>query len=265
MWYLRGRLHRRIFLAFVMSIAMTAFVVMLVTRLFRPAGSWPYEGARQFMAGQLAEVWNEPARRDALAASAAKDVDVGVRLSNASGETIATFGPSCSRGLDTPVEKDGHPVGSFTVCHEHGPSILFPVLVAVAMLSAASGTIARRLVRPLAELSRVAKDIGDGHLKSRVNLSRRDGAEFCMVGNVMNEMASRIEKQLADQRALLATVSHEIRTPLSRMRLLIEFAREKTEANLARLSDAKDPLAELAEIEREVTDIDVLVSDLLAS
>ena len=50
-----------------------------------------------------------------------------------------------------------------------------------------------------------------------------------MVGNVMNEMASRIEKQLADQRALLATVSHEIRTPLSRMRLLIEFAREKTE------------------------------------
>jgi signal transduction histidine kinase len=49
------------------------------------------------------------------------------------------------------------------------------------------------------------------------------------------------------------------------MRLLIEFAREKTEANLARLSEAKDPLAELAEIEREVTDIDVLVSDLLAS
>jgi signal transduction histidine kinase len=49
------------------------------------------------------------------------------------------------------------------------------------------------------------------------------------------------------------------------MRLLIEFAREKTEANLARLSDAKDPLAELTEIEREVTDIDVLVSDLLAS
>src|SRR5258705_2037127 len=86
-----------------------------------------------------------------------------------------------------------------------------------------------------------------------------------MVGNVMNEMASPIENQLADQRALLATVSQEIRTPLSRMRLLIEFAREKTEANLARLADAKDPLAELAELEREVTDIDVLVSDLLAS
>jgi signal transduction histidine kinase len=114
--------------------------------------------------------------------------------------------------------------------------------------------------------------------------------EFVMVGNVMNEMASRIEKQLADQRALLATVSHEIRTPLSRMRLLIEFAREKAEANLARLaelraalgpdaSDAptsvaaanaerpspKGPLDEMAQLEREVTEIDALVADLLAS
>jgi signal transduction histidine kinase len=147
----------------------------------------------------------------------------------------------------------------------HGPGFLLPIVVAAAMLSAASGMIARRLVRPLSELSRVAKDIGQGHLKSRVHLTRRDGAEFCMVGNVMNEMATRIEKQLADQRALLATVSHEIRTPLSRMRLLIEFAREKTEQNLSRLSEAKDPLGELAEIEREVTDIDALVSDLLAS
>ena len=60
-----------------------------------------------------------------------------------------------------------------------------------------------------------------------------------MVANVINEMAERIEKQLADQRALLATVSHEIRTPLSRMRLLIEFAREKAEANLARLAELR--------------------------
>jgi signal transduction histidine kinase len=49
------------------------------------------------------------------------------------------------------------------------------------------------------------------------------------------------------------------------MRLLIEFARDKAEANLARLPSAADPLGELAELEREVTEIDVLVSDLLAS
>jgi signal transduction histidine kinase len=152
------------------------------------------------------------------------------------------------------------------------------LVVAIVMLWAASGAIAHRLVRPLSELARVAEDIGRGQLASRVRLSPRQGMEFMMVGNVMNEMAQRIEKQLADQRALLATVSHEIRTPLSRMRLLIEFAREKAEANLARLAElraalgqeppggtVKGPLDEMAQLEREVTEIDALVSDLLAS
>lgn len=219
------------------------------------------------MAGQFAAVWQEPEKRDALGSALAKDLGVDVRLADASDETVSAFGAACGGGLSTTVERDGKVLGYVHVCqeHDHGPRFLVPLLVAVAMLWAASGAIARRLVRPLSELSRVAQDIGRGHLKSRVHLSRRHGAEFCVVGGVMNEMASRIEKQLADQRALLATVSHEIRTPLSRMRLLIEFARDKTEANLARLTDAKDPLGELAELEREVTDIDVLVSDLLAS
>jgi signal transduction histidine kinase len=250
-----------------MSIAATTMVVLFASRRLHPSGGWPFEGARQFMAEQFAEAWNEPARRDAMATALAKNLALGVRIAGPGDETIGTFGPACTYSLATPIEKDGRRLGSFAVCQEYGHRLgfLLPVLVGGVMLWAASGAIAGRLVRPLSELKRVAHDIGQGHLKSRVELSRRDGAEFRIVGNVMNEMASRIEKQLADQRALLATVSHEIRTPLSRMRLLIEFAREKTEANLARLADAKDPLGELAEIEREVTDIDVLVSDLLAS
>ena len=229
--------------------------------------SWPYDRARVFMAEQFADAWDDPARRDALAAQLSRNFDLGIRVTDPNEATLLAVGGKCEHGLSTPIEKNGQRVGAVRVCqeHHHGPRVLLPMLVAVGMLWAASGAIARRLVRPLSELSRVAEDIGQGCLKSRVQLSRRDGAEFCIVGGVMNEMASRIEKQLADQRALLATVSHEIRTPLSRMRLLIEFAREKTEENLARWTDAKDPLAELAELEREVTDIDVLVSDLLAS
>jgi two-component system, OmpR family, sensor kinase len=265
--FFRGRLHRKIFFWFGISIAVTTVVVLLASMRSHGPGGWPYERARTFMAGQFAAAWEEPDERDALASAMARDLAVGVRVSDAAGATLGSFGPACGHGLSTPIERGGRLLGHVSVCqeHEHGPRFLLPMLVAVVMLWGASGTIARRLVRPLSELSRVAHDIGRGQLKSRVHLSRRHGAEFCVVGNVMNEMASRIEKQLADQRALLATVSHEIRTPLSRMRLLIEFAREKTEANLARLHDAEDPLGELTELEREVTDIDVLVSDLLAS
>jgi signal transduction histidine kinase len=268
-FYFRGHLHRKIFFWFGISIVMTTMVVLLTSWHF--GGSWPYERARTFMAGQFANAWEDTARRQNLATALAHDFEVGVRVADSNDATLATAGPACGEGGATPIEKNGQTLGIVHVCQEgrHGPRFLVPVFVAVIMLWGASGAIARRLVRPLSELSRVAEDIGQGRLKSRVHLSRRHGVEFCMVGNVMNEMASRIEKQLADQRALLATVSHEIRTPLSRMRLLIEFARDKTEANLARLADlkadAKDPLAELAELEREVTDIDVLVSDLLAS
>jgi two-component system OmpR family sensor kinase len=268
-FYFRGRLQRRIFLWFAISIAMTAAVVSLVSyhsgSLYGPAG---YDRVRVFVTNQFSAVWEQPERRDALAASMNRDLGLNVRLADPGGATLVAFGDACGKGaLGGNIEQEGRLLGRVEVCDQqhHGPRFLIPILVAVLMLSAASGAIARRLVRPLRELSRVAEDIGRGRLKSRVRLSKRHGIEFCMVGNVMNEMASRIEKQLADQRALLATVSHEIRTPLSRMRLLIEFAREKTESNMARLADAKDSLGDLTELEREITEIDALVSDLLAS
>ena len=283
------RLRRKIFVWFGISIAVTAAVgAMLANRAGTSGWSSSLARGRTFVGSQFAAVWTEPERRDALAADFARDLELGVRLADERGDTVKRFGKACHASpMTTPIEREGRVVGYVDLCEvrrHHAPFFL-PFAVAIAMLWAASGAIAHRLVRPLSELARVAEDIGRGQLASRVSLSPRQGMEFMMVGNVMNEMAARIEKQLADQRALLATVSHEIRTPLSRMRLLIEFAREKAEANLARLAElraalgkdaqdagtnanaapAKGPLDHLAQLEREVTEIDALVSDLLAS
>jgi signal transduction histidine kinase len=65
-------------------------------------------------------------------------------------------------------------------------------------------------------------------------------------------MATRIERQLREERALLAAVSHELRSPLARVRMLVE---------LAQSGDA----ARLAQIETEVIGIDALLGKLLAS
>jgi signal transduction histidine kinase len=246
-----------LFVWFGVAIALTAVVAAGVFGVIGSPGFSSYERARTFLADQLAAVWDQPARRDALATAVARDFDVRVELRDSAGNVLREDGGRCTHGaMSAAIMRDGALLGEVQLCPEHRfrPRFLAPLLVSLVVLWGVSGAVARRLLRPLGELARVASDIGRGRLESRVRMGHHQGLEFSVVGNVMNEMASRIEKQLADQKALLATVSHEIRTPLSRMRLLIEFARGKT-----------GPVGELEQLEGEITEIDTLVSDLLAS
>jgi len=125
-------------------------------------------------------------------------------------------------------------------------------LIALVVLSVMSGGIAFRLTRPLLMIVRVARDIGDGKLDTRLDVHAH-GGETRLLAVAINEMAERIEQQVKDQRQLLAAVSHELRTPLGHMRVLIDTAR-----------DCQDRKA-LAELEREVLVLDDLVGRLLAS
>ncbi len=129
------------------------------------------------------------------------------------------------------------------------------MLAALAVLWAASGAIAWRLTRPLAQLVQVTRAIGEGKLSTRVAQPRGSG-ELAVLARAVNDMADRIQKQLADQRELLAVVSHEIRTPLGHMRVLLDLARER---------EGEGELATLDEIERELLEVDRLVDRLLAS
>jgi two-component system OmpR family sensor kinase len=67
-------------------------------------------------------------------------------------------------------------------------------------------------------------------------------------------MAARIERQLKEERALLAAVSHELRSPLARLRVLVELA-------------SGDGLSRdrHAELDAEIVGIDALIGKLLAS
>jgi len=123
--------------------------------------------------------------------------------------------------------------------------------IAVIGLMVMSGAVSWRLTRPLLAVVKAARDIGDGKLDTRIRARGR--GEMNVLASAINDMASRIEQQLKDQRQLLAAVSHELRTPLGHMRVLIETAR-----------DTHDPKA-LAELDREVLTLDDLVGRLLAS
>lgn len=249
------------------SILMTIAVSWAVWALVDPGPPWREELSRAgtFVGNRFAEVWHdEDARRD-LSEALAMDLGLSVTLQDDRGVTLERAGGECRGHIhDVPVPpvvgREQAALGTVVLCkpyaHGGGALALLTLGIAGACLWLAAGLIARRLVRPLAELARVARDVGEGKLHSRMRIAHHHD-EIGLLGAVMNDMAGRIEKQLADQRALLAAVSHEIRTPLGHMRVLIEMARDAgVDAASTRCLD---------ELEREVLSVDSLVGQLLAS
>ena len=101
---------------------------------------------------------------------------------------------------------------------------------------------------------RAAAGLGSGKLGTRVELTRGATGELGLLASAFNDMAARIERQMADQRELLAAVSHELRTPLAHLRVLTEILRDS----------GGDPKT-LDSVDREVVELDALVGELLAS
>lgn len=258
--HVRPLLQRRIFLWFGASIVFTALVIVGLFRVLSPSERWQRDvsGMQHFVGARLAHVWDDPAARDAFLRDLQSDLHLHATLRDARGNVVAVRGGRCEQAwLVVPVEHGPDRLGELEVCGEpypfSGGRFVVLLLVAVFILWAASGILARVLVRPLRRLESMARRIADGDLSARSDLSPERHGELGVLGVTMDEMAGRIAKQLADQRELLAAVSHELRTPLGHLRVLLEMARERPES------------ARLDEIETEVMEVDALVGQLLAS
>ncbi|MGK4006358.1 HAMP domain-containing sensor histidine kinase [Sorangium sp. So ce1036] len=264
--FLSARLHRRLFMWFGATILLTALAAFATVGMLNQLGNsgWRREhaSARNFVGHQFQGVWRDPMARDALARVIAEDFDTDLELLDASGRRLVRYGQICSRSraLVAPVRDGGAVLGTVLLCPGRGRSgaslrFALPLLAVAVVLWGASGVISRRLARPLVDLAHVAHEIGAGKLSSRVRLDRHGHGEVGVVAEAVNDMAARIERQIADQRELLAAVSHELRTPLARIRLLTEMARGSGAPSATVLDD----------LDREVMEIDALVGDLLAS
>ncbi|HEX8698750.1 MAG TPA: ATP-binding protein [Myxococcaceae bacterium] len=259
--YIRARLHRRIFIWFGLSILVTGLVVSTVTNL-AGGSTWRQEmkKAHVFASNRFAEVWDVPERRDALVQGISRDLDVDMEVLDASGALLARTGEACEEpDLSIPVVREGTPLGLVKACYWRSRPrrpwrLVLPLVISCAMLWMLSGAIARRLTRPMDVLVRTASELGAGKLESRVQLGRGATGEMGVLADAFNDMAARIERQMADQRELLAAVSHELRTPLARMRVLTEILRD----------DGGNPKT-LDQVDREVVELDALVGELLAS
>jgi two-component system, OmpR family, sensor kinase len=257
-------LHQQLFAWLALTILATIAVSALVLSLLEPAHA-PFnrvvDQAASFAMRQFAERWHDPAARDRLARDIAASFGVQVTLTDAQGTRLLRAGPEPCRGprhsleIERGVERLGRVEACLHGMRHFRPLIALTVLGSVCLvLWTAAALLARRITRPLSLLIDTTREIGSGNLSARVRLGRHQRGELRLLAESVNDMAQRIERQMKDQRELLAAVSHEVRSPLARLRLSAEILR----------NDAANAQA-LDSIELEVVELDGLVGQLLAS
>ncbi|MBV9595075.1 MAG: HAMP domain-containing histidine kinase [Actinobacteria bacterium] len=130
-------------------------------------------------------------------------------------------------------------------------------LAAVTMLSAALGWIlAGRILRPVSELTRAARDAGAHDLSRRVNLTGpRD--ELRELADTFDDLLARLEAAFASQRRFIANAGHELRTPLTVMRTTIDVVLAKPKPSTEELTGMG------VEVRAAVVDAERLIDSLL--
>lgn len=133
------------------------------------------------------------------------------------------------------------------------PVQIVVVLACLAVVALVSYPLARGLVKPIERLTEAARAFGRGDLAARSGLPPE--GEVGALAAAFDEMAERIARQMAAERALLANVSHELRTPLARIRVAVELAEVGGETGARHLQA----------IGADIDELDRLLSDLMTT
>ncbi len=111
------------------------------------------------------------------------------------------------------------------------PATVILALLAMAILTLLTSLIlARRITKPLAQLSLAAERIGEGKVPEM--LPESGIRELAGLAQTFNQMALKLQQLLANRTTMLAGISHDLRTPLARMNLAVEMLPEDTNPDL---------------------------------
>jgi two-component system sensor histidine kinase MtrB len=122
--------------------------------------------------------------------------------------------------------------------------------------------VTRGVLRPVRELDRAARLLGEGELRTRIAVRGSD--ELANVARTFNNTAAELERHVdqlrgmeADARRFVADVSHELRTPLAALAAVADVLDDEA----ARLPEPAGTAARL--VSQETHNLTQLVNDLI--
>ncbi|HVA99725.1 MAG TPA: ATP-binding protein [Acidimicrobiales bacterium] len=137
---------------------------------------------------------------------------------------------------------------------------LLSALVAAATLTTLVGLIlgrwaARRALRPLRDVSEVARQISEGQIDARIETSSQ--SDLAVLTNSFNRMVDLFQDRLEREERFASDVSHELRSPLTTLGSSISILESHSDELPPRSSQA------LALLSQEVRRFQRMVADLL--
>lgn len=104
---------------------------------------------------------------------------------------------------------------------------IIAISLTAALLSGLALLLARRIARPMIQLSAAAEALGRGEDARLVpEAGPEDIRRMAAAFNVMQE---RLQRFVSDRTAMLAAIGHDLRTPITSLRLRAEFIKDRDE------------------------------------
>jgi signal transduction histidine kinase len=149
------------------------------------------------------------------------------------------------------------------------------LLTLIGIVLGGSYLVVRWLFRPLSWLNAGAQEIAKGNLAYQVPVRSAD--ELGRLTESFNVMAARVRSIAKAREQLLVDVSHELRSPLTRMKVGLEFVKDKTvraqlqqearelETMVTELLEAERLSSDYGGVQATAADLVVLVQDVVGA